>query len=115
MALREQSRAQGAGRDAVEQQRLFAAQLLDIGCGGKAVVGAMGDRRIVVARLSRAAVSLHIDAPGVVAARGKEIHGRGIGAPRYLQIEGRLRRHGGAVDEQDAPGRTGWIAGVLVP
>src|SRR5262245_52348949 len=109
------SRATIAGRNPVDQKRPLAAHLLDIGRGRKAVVGAVGDGRVVVAGLGRAAVALHVDAPGVVAAAGEEIHDRGIGTPRHLQVEGRLRSHGRAVHEQDSAGRAGGIAGVLVP
>src|SRR6185295_7693947 len=92
----------------------LAAQLLDIAGGGKAVVGAVGDGRVVVAGLGGAAVTLHVHAPGIVAARGKELHDRGIGTPS-LQVEGRLRRHRGAVHEQNPARRPRRIAGILVP
>src|SRR5262249_55515342 len=48
-----------------------------------------------------AAVTLHVDTPGVEALRREIVHGRGDGSPRDLQVEGRLRAHGGAVHEQD--------------
>ncbi len=101
MALREQRRAQRARRDAVDQQRPLAAQLLDIARGGEAIVGALRDRRVVVAVLGGAAVALHVDAPAVEAAAREQIHHRGIRPARHLQVEGRLRGHRRAVDEQD--------------
>ncbi len=115
VALREQGRAQRARRNPVDQKRALAAHLFDIARGREAVVGAVGDGGVVVAGLGGAAVALHVDAPGVVAAPREEIHGRGIGAPRHLQVEGRLRGHGRAVHEQDSAGGARGIAGVLVP
>src|SRR5439155_26877281 len=73
VALREQSAAQGAGGNPVNEKRAIAAQLLDIARGREAVVGAISDRRVVVAGLRGAAISLQVEAPGVVAARGEEI------------------------------------------
>src|SRR6266404_1471533 len=78
-------------------------------------VGAVADGRVVVAGLGGAAVALHVHAPGGVAAPREEIHRRGVGAPRHLQVEGRLRGHGRAVHEQDSAGGARRIAGVLVP
>src|SRR5262249_33135674 len=103
------------GGNGVEQKRALAAHLCDIARGREAVVGAVGDGRVVVAGLRGAAVAAQVDAPGVVTAAGEEIHSRGIGAPRHLQVEGRLRSHGRAVHEQDSAGRARGIAGVLVP
>src|SRR5215471_15010182 len=107
--------ANKAGRNPVDQKRALTAHLFDIARGREAIVGAVGDGRVVVAGLGGAAVALHVDTPGVVAAPREEIHRRGIGAPRYLQVEGRLRSHGRAVHEQDSAGGARGIAGVPVP
>jgi hypothetical protein len=93
MALGKQRGAQRAGRDAVHQQRALSPQLLDIGRGREAVVGAERDRRVIVAALLGAAVALHVDAPGVVAVEGEVLHRRGIRPARHVEVEGRLARH----------------------
>ena len=115
VVLREQRRAQCARGDAVDEEGTLAAQALDVFCRRGAVLGAIGDRRIIVAGLGRAAVAFHIYRPSVVAVPGEELHRRRIRAPGHVEIEGRLRRHRGAVDEQDRPARLGRIAGALVP
>jgi hypothetical protein len=115
MVLRKQRRAQCARGDAVDQQRPLAAQALDIGRGAAAVLGAIGDRGVVVAGLGGAAVTLHVHRPGVIAVAGEELHRRGVRPPRHVEVEGRLRGHRGAVDEQDRRPRLGGIGGALVP
>ena len=115
MALGEQRGAQRAGGDAVNQQRPLAPQLLDIKRGRVAVVGAKGDRRVVIAVLGGAAIALHVDAPTVEAARGEPVHHRGIGPSRHPQVESRLRGHRGTVHEQDGAGGLGGIACAFLP
>ncbi len=115
MTLGEQRGAQRPRRDAVDQEGALAAQPLDVGRGREAVVGAEGDRRIVVASLFGAAVALHVDAPGVVAVMGEPFHHRRIRAARDVEIEGWLARHRRAVHEQHDPLGVGRIPGAFVP
>jgi hypothetical protein len=74
---------------------------LDVAGGGEAVLRAGRNRGVVVAGLDGAAIALHVDRPCVVTVPGEELHDRGIRPPREVEIEGRLRRHRRAVDEQD--------------
>src|SRR5208282_2992909 len=114
MVLREQGGAKRAGRNAVDQQRTLSPQLVDVTCGGEAIVGALRDRSIVVAILGGAAVALHIDAPTVEAATREPIHRRGIGPAIDAEVECRLRGHRGAVDEKNRPRARFRIAGAFL-
>ena len=107
MALREQCGAQRARRNAVDQERLLAAQLLDIGRGRKAIVGALRNRRVVVAVLGRAAVAFHVDAPGVEAAAG-----RNNPSPRNWAGRAPADRRSAATPSTSRA-RTGWCPRAL--
>jgi hypothetical protein len=116
VVLGKQRSAQRARRNPIDEKRpRRAAQYADIACGRETVLSAASDRGIVVASLGRASIALHVHAPSVVAATGKEFHGGGVRPPRHVKIEGRLRRHGGAMDEQDGTARRRGIADALVP
>src|SRR5215467_7474086 len=61
MVLGKQRRAQRAGRNPVDEQRLGSAQLLDITGSGEAVLRPESNRGVVIAALGGTAIALHID------------------------------------------------------
>ena len=115
MALGEQRTPQRTGRDSVDQQRAGAPGSLYIRAGGGEVVGTVGDIAGDVAVLVGAAISLHVDAPGVVAPDCEPVHDRAEGAPFHRQVEGRLRRHGGTMHKEDGAALVVRRAEIFLP
>src|SRR6185437_5642470 len=115
MALGKERGAQRARGNAIDQERSGLARLCDIVARRGKIVGAVGDVAIDRALFVGAAIALHIDAPAIEAEAREIIHHRGIRPSRHLQIEGRLRGHGRAMNEEDRAARGRRIALALLP
>ena len=103
MALRKQTRAQRAGRGAVQQQFPATVLLHDVFRRGRNVVCATGDIGVHGTRFVGASVAFAIDAARVVAKARKPVHRRRFRLTGNLQIENRRCRHRRAVHEKNCP------------
>jgi hypothetical protein len=113
--LGERRGAESARGNAVGQIGAHAAGARDVVRRDREVVGAGRDVAVDVAMLVGPPVALHVNAPGVVAEPREVVHRRRFGPSRDLQVEGRLRTHRRAVDEEDRPPRLHRGDGSLLP